>query len=305
MPKHCLIIGSGAIGSFYGYKLSKSATIISVLARSNYEHIKKNGIIIRLPDQTEETFTPNYVLKQGDLAPSVQYDYILICTKVLPSVDFKTLIQPYLTAKTTLVLIQNGINIEAFFQKVFPQHELISGLAFICVSRLAPGLVHHQDYGKLTLGHFPSGSSQSCKDLVKLFCDGGTDCHLAEDIAKERFIKLLWNAPFNPLSVLNGGATTQTLLASKDIEIHVRSIMKEVLILADAEGYSISTTLIDSMIENTKKMTPYKTSMLLDYEQGLELETEAILGNSLAIAKKHSLKVPFLERLYNDLNKIN
>ena len=305
MPKHCLIIGSGAIGSFYGYKLAQSRTVISIVSRSDYDHIKKHGIKITLPNQKNEIFKPNFILKHNDYSQLKTYDYVIVCTKVLPSIDFSFLIKPYLSTHTVIVLIQNGINIEAVYRQAFPNHKLISGLAFICVTRTAPGMIHHQDYGKLTLGNFPTGTGQSCKELVNLFSEAKTDCHLSTDIAKERFIKLLWNASFNPLSVIEGGVTTQELLSNPDNIKRIRNIMEDVLKVAILEGHDIKATLIDTMIENTKKMTPYKTSMLIDYERGLPLEIDAILGNLLNLAKKHNIVLSAIQKLYRDLMKLS
>ena len=304
-PKRILVIGSGAIGSFYASKLAKSSAKISILARSDYNYIHKHGIHITHPNKTIEQFTPDTVLKYGCINSTSSYDYIIVCTKVLPSIDFSALISPFVSNETTLVLIQNGIDIESTYLQAFPNNELISGLAFICVSRTAPGKIHHEDYGKLTLGCFPNGQSRACDELVDLFCLGGADCHVSADIAKDRFIKLLWNAAFNPLSVTEGGVTTEQLLSSTKMEEHIRGIMAEISSLAVACGHQLPHGLIDSMIKNTKTMTPYKTSMLLDYERGHSLETEAILGNSLRLAKAYKLKLPVITALYKDLKAIS
>ena len=114
---------------------------------------------------------------------------------------------------------------------------------------------------------------------------------------------MLWNAAFNPLSVTEGGVTTEQLLSSTKMEEHIRGIMAEISSLAVACGHQLPHGLIDSMIKNTKTMTPYKTSMLLDYERGHNLETEAILGNSLRLAKAYKLKLPVITALSNILKK--
>ena len=55
----------------------------------------------------------------------------------------------------------------------------------------------------------------------------------------------------------------------------------------------------------TEKMTPYKTSMLLDYENRRPMEVEAILGNALRIALQYKIKVPYLESIYGLLTIVN
>ena len=184
---------------------------MTLLLKWNFNH---------LPDNKKEIFKYNRVLNEHDTSTLSTYDYVVVAQKF--TINFTTLIKPYLSKKSKIVLIQNGIHIEEPYINAFPEHELISGLAFICVSRTAPGQIHHQDYGKLTLGSYPNGYSQSCQDLVTLFNKGNADCHLSSDIAKERFIKL-WNAPFNPY-LLPRGVTTQDLLSSPVIEARIRTI---------------------------------------------------------------------------------
>jgi 2-dehydropantoate 2-reductase len=55
---------------------------------------------------------------------------------------------------------------------------------------------------------------------------------------------------------------------------------------------------VDTNIENTYAMPPYKTSMLLDYENGHPMETEAILGNTLRAAQRLGVAAPHLASVY-------
>ena len=51
-------------------------------------------------------------------------------------------------------------------------------------------------------------------------------------------------------------------------------------------------------IDNTHTMPPYKTSMLLDFEKGQPMETEAILGNAVRAAAREGVHCPSLNALY-------
>ena len=53
-----------------------------------------------------------------------------------------------------MVLIQNGIGLEADLQAVFPKLHIVAGLAFICSSKTKPGHVCHQCYGSINLGNY-------------------------------------------------------------------------------------------------------------------------------------------------------
>ena len=108
----------------------------------------------------------------------------------------------------------------------------------------------------------------------------------------------MWNAPFNPISVLGGGIDTKAILENQESIKLVRDVMEEVISIAHKSGYDLSESLIEKNIEDTIKMKPYKTSMLLDYENKRPLEVEVILGNAVRIARRVNLHVPKLESLY-------
>ena len=55
------------------------------------------------------------------------------------------------------------------------------------------------------------------------------------------------------------------------------------------------------MLSNTEKMTPYRTSMKIDYDEHRPLEVEAIFGNPLRAVQQVGTTSPLLEQLYAQL----
>jgi len=290
-----LIIGAGAIGGFYGALLAKAGAEVAVVCHSDYDHVKQQGFIIESYIFGTWTFTPSHVLKSAaDYQDTA--DYVLLCTKVIPSIDRVALIRPAVTANTAIVFIQNGVEIEQEIVDAFPENEIISGLAYICSHKTKQGKILHQAYGRLALGTLPDSVSHKTARLCELFEHAGIECNTTENIVTERWKKCVWNAPFNPLSVLSGGLSTLDILKSQ--EAFVRCIMQEICRIAEAVGHQLPDTIIDVNIAITYGMLPYKTSMLLDYENGRLMETEVILGNALRAGKRAGLKIPYLESIY-------
>ena len=295
-----LLVGTGAIGGYYGAKLSQSGAEISTLCRSDYSTVKEKGISVT-SIQGDLHMTPAHVIKDAAEYPDIP-DFIIIATKVLPDINIPEIIQKAVHPHTALVLLQNGIDIETPVLKAFPKNEIISGLAFICVTRTAPGVIDHQDYGRLVIGTYPSGITDKVKLLHSLFTSAGVSCEIDQDIIAARWKKLVWNAPFNPISVLAGGADTKAMLESKPTLNLVQHVMEEVLILAKATGHPLPEEIVKKNIDDTLVMTPYKTSMLNDYESRRPMEVEAILGNAVRIAHEHRISVPHIESLYGILS---
>ena len=295
MSNKVLIIGTGAIGGFYGSLLAKAGAEVAVVCRSEYEHIKQHGFFIESHELGSWTFTPSQVLKNtADYNGTA--DYVLLCTKVIPSVNRVALLCPVVSTGTAIVFIQNGVEIEQEILTAFPRNEIISGLAYICCNRIGKGEILHLAYGRLTLGNLPGSVSNKTTQLCDLFKQSGIECVATGKIVAERWKKCVWNAPFNPLSVLSGGLATLDILHSQ--EIFVRSIMLDICRIAGAAGHQLPDDIVDINIENTYNMPPYKTSMLLDYENGHPMEIEAILGNAVRAAKLAGIPSPYLDSVY-------
>ncbi|MDO8940544.1 MAG: 2-dehydropantoate 2-reductase [Methylicorpusculum sp.] len=294
-PPKILIIGAGAIGGFYGALLAKSGADVAVVCRSDYETVKQQGFSIHSHNLGNWIFRPSQVLKHaGEYSGSA--DYVILCTKAVEHIDGPALIKLAVDKNTAIVFIQNGVETEQKMQDAFPQHEIISGLAFICCNRLEPGEILHLAYGKLVLGNFPDGISPKTDLLGKLINQAGMTCLTTPDIVTARWQKCIWNAPFNPLSVLSGGLATQEILGTQ--EKLVRAIMQEIVDIARACGHELAADSIDTNIKNTYAMPPYKTSMLLDFERGQPMEIEAIIGNAVRAGRRKNVAIPHLETVY-------
>lgn len=289
-----LVIGAGAIGGFYGALLAKAGADVSVVCRSDYETVKKQGFTIDSTVLGQWIFKPSQVLNNvSDYLDSA--DYIVLCTKVIPENNRAELIKKAVKANTCIVVIQNGIDIEQELVDAFPNNEIISGLAFICCNKVKAGVIHHLAYGKLTLGNVshPSNKPQHLSNLIE---QAGIESTISDNIISSRWLKCLWNAAFNPLSVLSSGLSTQNILSTQ--EPLIRTIMQEVCAIAQDCGHPLPADSIDINISNTLVMPPYKTSMLLDYQKRQPMEIEAILGNTIRIAKKYGTACPALDTLY-------
>ena len=287
-----LVIGAGAIGSFYGAILKRAGCTVSVVLRSDYDAVKADGFRFTSP-LGELSWTPDQVYQPGD-TPSRFPDYVLLCVKVLPGVDRAELVRPWLGEHTGLVLIENGLDIERELADAFPRNPLVSCLAFIAVSRTGPGTVNHQAYGQLVMGNFPKGFDHHCERLAGLFRDGGIDINGTDAVVGERWRKCVWNTPFNPLSVLANGADTLTMLDAPGGEALIRTLMEEVISVAQADGYPMPDGIIEKNLSGTRAMGAYKNSMALDYLNDRPIELDAILGNVVAIADRLNVPVPHL-----------
>lgn len=291
-----LVAGSGAIGSYYGGRLAEAGHEVSLLCRSDYDEVKANGVEV-------QSYLGNFSYRPAQVIAKAEefqgeVDYVFIATKHLPDIDYKSLIGAAVGKDTVIVLVQNGVEIEEPVIQAFPENRIIGGIAFIGVSRVSYGKIHHQIAGHIILGSIPHGVEEDCHRLINAFVEAGVDVRRTESIQKERWKKLIWNAGYNPTSVLAKGADTHQLMEHPESLALVRALMEEVVHTANLLGLGLKEDLVEKNVEITRKMNPYKTSMCLDYEAGRPMETEALLGNAVRAARKVGAQVPHMETLY-------
>jgi 2-dehydropantoate 2-reductase len=202
------------------------------------------------------------------------------------------------SADTALVTIQNGIDNEAAAAESFPDNEIIGGIAYVAASRIKPGVVQHLGSGTLTFGSHPWGISDKTRRLAELFTAAGVPTRTTDQIVCQRWHKMLWNASFNPISVLGGKADSLRMLADEESSQLVRKVMAEVLQIAEQVGCVFQPDTIDKIIAGTLKLDAFKTSMLVDFEAGRTMETDAILGRAVRLAREKGLSIPYLETLF-------
>ncbi len=292
-----LILGSGAIGCYFGGRLAQAGLEVSLVARSDYAALRNKKEIQIKSYEGDFSYRPYHLFDHSDSLPT-DFDFVLVCQKALPQIPLVEQLRPLAKNGATLVLMQNGVEVEAPIAQAFPHNTVLGGIAFIGVSRLAPGKIHHQLAGGLTLGAYPQQVSSAANNLASWFQQAGVPAKASAEIQKERWKKLVWNASFNPVGVLAHGANTAQMLNHPATLRLIQGIMDEVIALAGQLGYAIHPDFAKKQIETTRQMPPYQTSMLLDFQQGRVMELEAILGNALKKAEDISFSAPYLTALY-------
>jgi len=292
-----LIVGAGAIGAFYGSALARQGGQVSVVCRSDYEVVSRDGYKIHSPLLGDHEFRPHRVLRTVAECTEAP-DYLILTVKVLPEVDRAALIRPAVGPRTVIVLIENGIDIEPEVAAAFPDNELLSGLAFVAIVHGGPGEIRHRAAGPLTLGRYPRGVTLAAQRLATMLDGSGIRCTLAEDLVAARWQKAVWNTAFNPVSILGGVLDTAMMLRTAEDREFIRRTMQEVCDIAAADGRPMNPNLIERYIADTHAIAGYKTSMAQDYENGRPLEIEAIIGNAVRAGRRLGVAVPTLEAVY-------
>ena len=121
-----------------------------------------------------------------------------------------------------------------------------------------------------------------------------------EGLQLVRWHKVAINAAMSPSSVLTLANNSKMCLDS-ETRLHVKGVMEEVLgaaptILGRPFPKSMATS--DQLLGSLERSGATKSSMLMDWENGNDMEVEVILGNPIRITRAKGIEMPRTQSLY-------
>ena len=291
--KDIAVIGAGAVGSFYGARIARAGYRVKFLMRRDYQAVKRNGLTVRSIWGDFHLKAEVYEAPE-EIGPA---DLVICSLKTTSLDDALPLLAPVVGPHTRILALMNGLGVEEKLAQWFDPSQILGALAFTCINRMEPGHIHHLDYGHVLVSHM-QGDMVATEQVAEVFRKGGIEIATCESIKRARWQKLCWNIPYNTLSITAGSVTTDQIMKDAGLLRMVDLLMAEVMAAAAADGAALPQTVPAQMMDNTRKMKPYKTSMTIDYQNRLPLELGYILGEPIRRAEAGGLAVPYMKAQY-------
>ncbi|UMZ10211.1 putative 2-dehydropantoate 2-reductase [Pseudomonas sp. MPFS] len=304
------IIGTGAIGGFYGVMLARAGFDVHFLMRSEFPAVLEQGLRLNHAQHGILSLNPvQAYVRAEDMPPC---DWLLVGTKMTSNLQLAPAIVQAAAPGAKVLLLQNGLDVEDALRSALPDSlHLLGGLCFICVHRAGPGQIEHQALGAVNLGYHsgpaavdPALTRAIVEEGAGLFREAGLDSQAMDNLHQARWQKLVWNVPYNGLSVLLRTSTT-ALMADPDIRQLIQDLMQEVLQGAAACGHVIPAAYAQQLFRSTEHMPDYWPSMYHDFLHRRPLELQAIYAAPLAAARAAGCELPKIRALYQALGFID
>jgi 2-dehydropantoate 2-reductase len=317
------VVGCGAVGSFYGAKLARAGEELHFLLRSDYEAVRRKGVLIRSV-QGDFRVHPRCARRPEEIGIC---DLVLIGLKTTANDQFGKLLPPLIGPDSVVLTLQNGLGNEEQLARLMAPEQIMGGLCFVCLNRLEPGVIHHIDHGQVMLGEFKRWPEPRTHDIASQFRHAGVPCTVTDDLSRAHWEKLTWNIPFNGLGVASVAGyervttgclsptdaekrmasclTTDKLLGDSHWSNLVRELMLEVIATGRGLGFDLVDSLAERQVERTRTMGAYKASTLIDFERGQALELESLFLEPLRQARQAGVPVPRLEAMCHVLQQLD
>jgi 2-dehydropantoate 2-reductase len=291
------VVGAGGVGGYYGARLALAGAEVGLIARGEHlAAIRERGLQVRA-DEGEFTVRLAASEDPAEIGPC---DAVLFCVKSYDTEQAAAVLGPLIGPRTGVVSLQNGVdNEEKIAARIGPGH-VLGGVSFILAHIAEPGVVEQVgSVRRVVFGELDGSRSERVTRLLAEFRKAGIDTDLADDIRV-----VLWDK-FAYLCAL-AGLTTVTrlpidkLLAVPETRNLFREVVREVSLVARAEGVELADDIVDQKTAFAETLGPDSYSSLHhDLVTGHRLELDALHGELTRRAARHGVPVPVSEMIYS------
>ena len=272
--------------------LAHSGCDVRFLMRSDLDAVRRDGLTIHTRGETVRVA----VQAHGSTAEIGPVDLVIVALKATANAALDELLPPLLHAGTVVVTLQNGLGNEEYLAERWGAERVMGALCFVCINRTAPGVIEHLDHGSISVGEYIGGPRERTRWLAGALLAAGIEAKAVENLVTERWRKLVWNIPFNGLSIA-ARANVAEVLADEGLRALARDLMSETLDAARRLGHAIPDEFADFQITRSESMGAYRASSMIDYEAGRPVEVEAIWGEPCRQGVRAGASLPRLEML--------
>ena len=300
-----------AVGSIFGWRLAQHPRVrVSVVCRSNYERIHKDGVQIDTQIWGHGTFRPHRVVKSVTEVQHVPFEYIICANKNVRSTKTTVVdaIRPAVRPATVLVTVQNGINVEQPLKNAFPRNTVLSAICYVSCQQIRPGLVQQTAqirpyaFGIGILRH-KAHDMKSTASKIQNLASLDTKFEEAKDIDTESWAKMVFNGSWNPVAALTGCDTHQILQDPISLAL-VQHFAEEICQVAGASSVKLPLDLPLRTRDSAARASPLVPSMLQDSRNGREMEVEPLCGELSCSTIPRDSKANKSKRQYSETSEI-
>ena len=288
--KTVTLIGMGAVGALYGWRLAQGLGMDKVQVIAGGERKKR---------YEQEGFLPNgeqfffHVVTPGQAKPT---DLVIIATKNHQLQEAIEAIRNAVGKDTAIMSLLNGTESETLLEEAFGTTPVLYAFAVGLSSRHEKNHIEFTNEGKIVFGEKDNVRSERVLSIAHLFEQSHINYLVPEDIRLELWKKFMLNTAFNTLSSIC--LATYGDFKTESMRILAWKASKEVQAVAQAEGIFLTDAMIEANYKTIISLgTEGKTSMFQDMEAGRKTENQWFCGTVVELGQRHNIPTPVCETL--------
>jgi len=296
------VVGSGAVGGYYGARLARAGHDVTFIARgSHLEAIRKKGLTIRSPlgDFTVQAPADEDTRRTG------QVDVVLFAVKTYDNGTALPMLRPLVGPSTMVLTLQNGVDSADQVGEAVGREHVLAGPTYIATALAGPGLiVQTGTHRRIVFGEV-SGDLTKASERATRLCSVLTDADIQAEVVPDGRVplweKFIYLAPFAAFT----GAARQPVSGLwsqpgfRDVFVQA---LAEVERVARAEKVPVAATVKEDIVKYVESVPgTMRSSLLIDLQQGKRIEVEALPGSVVRRGRAAGVQTPMMLALYSVL----
>jgi len=283
------VMGAGAVGAYFGAKLSAAGHNVAFLARgAHLDELRREGLRV---DSPAGDLRIRNALFTNDPGETAAVDLILFCVKSYDTDAAVDALAPMIGRATTILSLQNGVDNADKIAAHWDETRTLAGVVYLGAQLVRPGTIKHSAGGRIVFGELDGSVRVTTQSIEQALTAAQIPCEISKDIRKAQWRKLLWNAPFCAISCLTR-TTVKDIIESVSLRKLAVDCMAEVRQAARAQNVDLEPELLDETLTFSKTLGKFRPSMLQDLEARKPLEYEAFNGVVVKLLRQAGKEAP-------------
>lgn len=296
-----LVMGSGAIGGFYGALLHEAGHEVAFVARgAHLAALRERGLELRAATGARVIAPINALARPAELESPV--DLVLFAVKTFDTEPAIADLAPVVRGETALLTFQNGVDGPELLATAFGADRVLAGVTRVSTTLAEPGiLLQRNDLTAIVIGELAGGVSTRVEAIAGAFRGAGVEVAISDNVLVEVWNKFIMLAPQATLTTacdLPAGPIRETA-AGRELYI---ALIAEAVAVARASGIPLAPDAERAVMDFIDAL-PYDgtTSLRVGFERRQRVELEQLTGAIVRRARTLGVPVPTFETLYRVL----
>ncbi len=304
------VAGLGAVGGLLAARLALAGHEVSALARgATLQAVRERGLVLITNRGERHVARIDAAALAAELLPP---ELLIVTFKGQALAADAQQLAPLIDANTVVLPMMNGVpwwflqpddpkplasvDPHGHIAATVPLAQTLGAVVHLTCVGTAPGEVRHGFGERLIVGE-PSGQpSERVERVADVLESAGFQAERSSDIRRDIWFKLWGNMTTNPVSALTGSAC-DAILDDELVSAFMARGMAEAAAIGARIGCPIEQTPAARMAV-TRQLGAFKTSMLVDAEQGRALELDALVGAVREIGARVGVDTPNIDALH-------
>ena len=294
------ILGSGAVGGYYGARLARSGHDVTFIARgAHLEAIRSRGLEVRSAALGDFTVR---AAAEADTSKVGPVDVVIVAVKAYDNAAALPLLSPMLGPSSAVLTLQNGVDSVSEVARITGEAAVVGGTTYIATALAAPGVIEQTGTHRRIVFGEVFGDLPRTSDRVQRIHEALAGADIQSEPAPdgrvpiwEKFIFLVSLAGFTGAARLPIGP----VWADPFVRSQFLEGCREIERVARAEGVPVAANVVDRINAYVEGIPgSMRSSLLIDLSQGKRIEVEALHGSVVRRAAKAGVPVPIMSTLY-------